>query len=194
MKPDSHPDYAKIVEALHPLKAEAAPFAATLYRCVETAFAHDFVSGKGAQINGGRWNPKGAFPAIYLCDSPETALTEYMARSRRMRLPDSRVLPMVMAAVEVKVSLALDLEEPRVAAVLQPLLALDKIHWRAIQSRREAASQAVGRALQELGLHALLTISQARANGRTSVLFPHRFGGRDRVSAPSLKILPGNIS
>jgi RES domain-containing protein len=112
MKPAPHPDYAKMIAALRPLKAHAAPCTATLYRCVEITFAHDFVSGKGAQLHGGRWNPKGAFRAVYLCDSPETALAEFLARSRRMRLPDARVLPMVMAAVQGKVALVLDLDAP----------------------------------------------------------------------------------
>jgi RES domain-containing protein len=179
---------------LRPVKAHAAPYETTLYRCVETTFAHDFVSGKGAQLHGGRWNPKGAFPAVYLCDSPETALAEYLARSRRMRLPDARVLPMVMAAVETRVSLALDLDAPQAAAVVQPFLTSEKVHWRTIQHRREAVSQAIGRALHRLGLHALVVTSQARSNGHTIVLFPDRFSSKDRLSAPSLKILPGNIS
>jgi hypothetical protein len=189
MKPGSHPDYKKLVEALRALRGLAAPYSATLYRCVETAFAHDFGSGKGAQFHGGRWNPKGAFPAVYLCDSPETALAEYLARVRRMRLPDARALPMVMAAVETRVTSALDLDSPKVAAVVRPFLALEKIHWRAIQNRREAASQAIGRALHQLGVRALLSTSQARSSGRTIVLFPDRFTSRDRLSAPSLKIL-----
>src|SRR5262249_2236362 len=115
-----------------------------------------------------RWalESEGLIPAIYLCDSPETALAEFLARSRRMRLPDSRLLPMVMAAIQAKVSRALDLDKPRVAAVVQPLLASEKIHWRAIQNRREAISQAMGRAFHELGLHVLLTTSQARPAGR----------------------------
>ena len=189
MKPSSHPDYAKIIAALRPLKVRAAPYAATLYRCVETAFAHDFVSGKGAQLHGGRWNPKGAFPAVYLCDSPETALAEYLARSRRMRLPDTRALPMVMAAVETRVSLALDLDAPKIAAVVLPFLASEKVQWRAVQNRREAISQAIGRALHQLGLQAMLATSQARSTGRTIVLFPDQFTRNDRLSAPSLKVL-----
>jgi len=111
-----------------------------------------------------------------------------------MRLPDARVLPMVMAAVETRVSSALDLDAPQVAAVLQPFLASEKVHWRTIQHRREAVSQAIGRALHQLGLHALLAGSQARSNGRTIVLFPDQFSSKDRLSAPSLKILPGTIS
>ena len=194
MKPGSHPEYANIIEALRPLKAQVAPYAATLYRCVEATFAHDFVSGKGAQLHGGRWNPKGAFPAVYLCDTPETALAEYLARCRRMRLPDARVLPMVMAAVETRVSSALDLGAPPVAAVVQPFLASEKVHWRTIQHRREAVSQAIGRALHQLGLQALLASSQARSNGRTIVLFPDQFSRKDHLSGPSLKILSGNIS
>jgi hypothetical protein len=194
MKPGPHPDYGKVLDALRPLKVQAAPYAATLYRCVEATFAHDFASGKGAQLHGGRWNPRGAFPAVYLCSTPEAALAEYLARSRRMRLPDARVLPMVMAAVEIRVSWALDLDAPQAALVLQPFLASEKVHWRAIQHRREAVSQAIGRAAHQLGLQALLASSQAWSNGRTVVLFPDQFTRKDRLSAPSLKILPGNVS
>ena len=167
MNPAPHPDYAKVLDALRPLKAHAAPYTVTLYRCVETAFAQDFISGRGAQLHGGRWNPRGAFPAVYLSDSPETALAEYLARTRRMRLPEARALPMVMAAAETRVSSALDLDTPPVAALLQPFLVSEKAHWRAIQDRREAISQAIGRALHRLGVGALLAASQARPAGRT---------------------------
>lgn len=189
MKPRPYPRYAAMIEALRPLAKRARGFSGTLFRCVETAFAHDLVSGKGAQIHGGRWNPKGAFPVVYLCDAPETALAEYLARGRRMRLPDARALPMVMAAVETRVTSALDLDAPEAAAVLQPLLAVETDHWRAVQGRREAVSQAVGRALRRLGVQALITASQARAGGRTFAVFPDRLTGSDQLAAPTLRML-----
>ncbi len=46
MKPGPHPNYTKILDALRPLKAHAAPYGSTLYRCVEIAFANDFVVWK----------------------------------------------------------------------------------------------------------------------------------------------------
>jgi hypothetical protein len=106
-----------------------------------------------------------------------------------MRLPDARALPMVMAAVEVQVGAALDLDAPEAAAVLQPLLAAETDHWRAVQGRREAVSQAVGRALRRLGVQALITASRARAGGRTFAVFPDRLTGSDRLAAPTLRML-----
>jgi len=50
---------------------------------------------------------------------------------------------MVMAWVRVKVVNLLDTTEPEVARVIAPFISRDKIHWRAIQNRREAASQAI---------------------------------------------------
>jgi RES domain-containing protein len=187
MKPTPCPRYATILEALRPLARLARGFEGTLFRCVETAFAHDLVSGVGARIHGGRWNPKGAFPVVYLCDSPETALAEYLARSRRMCLPDARALPMVMAAVEVRVGAALDLDAPEAATILQPLLAVETDHWRTVQGRREAVSQAVGRALRSLGVQTVIPASRARAGGRTFAVFPDRLTGADRLAAPVLR-------
>jgi hypothetical protein len=185
----AHPDYPEVLKALGPLRRLTQRFEGTLFRCVETAFAHDLVSGKGAQLHGGRWNPKGGFPAVYLCDAPETALAEYLARGRRMCLPDARALPMVMAAVEVRVGAALDLETPEAATILQPLLAVETEHWRTVQGRRETVSQAVGRALRSLGVQTLSTASRARAGGRTLAVFPDRLTGADRLAAPVLRVL-----
>lgn len=189
MKARAHPDYPEILKALGPLRRLARRFEGTLFRCVETAFARDLVSGIGAQLHGGRWNPKGGFPAVYLCDAPETALAEYLARGRRMCLPDARALPMVMAAVETRVSLALELGAPEAAGVLQALFATEARHWRAVQGRRETVTQAVGRAFRRLGVQALITASQARPEGRTFVVFPDRLGEPDRLAAPVLRVL-----
>ena len=87
-----------------------------------------------------------------MCETSEAALQEYLARSRRMRLPDHKVLPMLMAWIKVKAANLLDTTDSEIAAVINPFLATDKIHWRAIQDRREALSQAIGRAIQEVCL------------------------------------------
>lgn len=50
----------------------------TVYRCVSSA--RDPLSGEGARLNGGRWNPKGLFPTIYLAQ-PFTTCVEEMRRT-----------------------------------------------------------------------------------------------------------------
>ena len=185
-----HPNYSRILGAVQPLAAHARPLSGVWYRCVETSFAHEIVSGEGARTHGARWNPIGSFRTVYLSATPETALEEYLARARRMKWPDHKSLPMVMAGVEVNARRILDLRVPEVAAVIDPLLKAEWQHWRSIQSRREAASQAIGRAARESGLQGLLAISRQVKGGLNLVLFLDKLGRHDQLSAPKLKLMP----
>src|SRR5947207_1540337 len=133
-----HPNFDAIKQAIQKLSKRGRAFSAVCYRCTEPQFADQIVSGLGSQLHGAHWTPKNSFPTVYLCETVEAALQEYLARGRRMRLADHKSLPMVMAWVKVKVTNVLDTTETEIAAVVNPLLATDKIHWRAIQDRREA--------------------------------------------------------
>jgi hypothetical protein len=104
-----------------------------------------------------------------------------------MKLPDHKSLPMVMAWVKVKAANLLDTANAEVAAVLNPLLAADKIHWRAIQDRREAVSQAIGRAIKEVCFSGLIAASQALPGGRNIIIFPQKLTAVESLSAFVLK-------
>jgi len=143
-----HPDFDEIKQAVATLSKKGHSFSGVCYRCTEPQFADQIVSGLGSQLHGARWTPKNSFPTVYLCESVEAALQEYLARGRRMKLPDYKSLPMVMAWVKAKTANLLDTTNAEIAAVINPLLEKDRIHWRAIQDRREAVSQAVGRAIK----------------------------------------------
>jgi RES domain-containing protein len=182
-----HPNHRRILAAVKSLATHAAALAGVWYRCVETSFPHEIISGEGARTHGGRWNPLGSFRTVYLSASPETALQEYLARARRMKWPDHKSLPMVMAGVEVSTSRILDLRLPEVAAGIAPILTAEKQEWRLIQARREAASQAVGRAVREAGLQGLLAASQQVTGGTNLIVFPDKLRRRDKLSAPKLK-------
>ena len=106
-----------------------------------------------------------------------------------MRLSDHKALPMIMAWVKVRAATLLDTTDAEVAAVINPLLAMDKIHWRAIQDRREAVSQAIGRAIHEVCFSGLIAPSQALSGGKIIVIFPKKLKSPETVSAPSLKPL-----
>jgi RES domain-containing protein len=162
-------------------------FSAVCYRCTEPQFANQIVSGSGSQLHGARWTPKNSFPTVYVCQTVEVALQEYLARARRMKLPDYKSLPMVMAWVRVRAANLLDTTDAEVAAVVNPLLAMDKIHWRAIQDRREAVSQAIGRGINEVCFSGLIAPSQAMPNGRNIVIFPQKLTPTDFLSVPTLK-------
>jgi RES domain-containing protein len=182
-----HPDLEQIKRALEGLVKEGRPFASTCYRCTEPQFVDQIVSGFGSQIHGGRWTPKGGFPTVYLCETPEVALQEYLARGRRMKLPDDKSLPMVLAGVKLKIANVLDTTDPKAAAVIRPFLDRERIHWRAIQSRREAVSQAIGRAVKEICFSGLIAASQASPGGRTIIVFPQKSGKSEILTAPAVK-------
>src|SRR6266705_2761719 len=182
-----HSNFDAIKQAIQKLSKKGKPFSGVCYRCTEPQFAHQIVSGLGSQLHGARWTPKNSFPTVYLCESVEAALQEYLARGRRMKLPDYKSLPMVMAWVKLKTANLLDTTDAEVAAVIDPLLKRDKIHWRAIQDRREAVSQAVGRAIKEICFSGLIGPSQALPGGKNIVIFPHKLTPADSLSAPALK-------
>jgi len=50
-------------------------YAGLLYRALNPVYARDPLSGRGAELYGGRFNPKGT-PALYASRSPVTALRE----------------------------------------------------------------------------------------------------------------------
>jgi RES domain-containing protein len=182
-----HPQFDEIKKALQKLDKRGKPFAAVCYRCVERQFADQAVSGLGSQTYGARWTPKNSFPTVYLCETAEAALQEYLARGRRMKLPDHQSLPMMMLSVQVKVANLLDITDEEVASVVHPLLEMEKIHWRAIQDRREAVSQAAGRAIKEMGFSGLIAPSQACPGDKNIAIFPENLGLKETLSTPNLK-------
>jgi len=106
-----------------------------------------------------------------------------------MKLPDHKSLPMVMAWMKVKAANLLDTTEAEAAAVINPLLATAKIHWRAIQDRREAVSQAIGRAIHEVCFSGLIAPSQALPGGKIIAIFPKKLKASEMLRAPNLKPL-----
>jgi RES domain-containing protein len=55
------------------------------FRIVQQQWAHDAMSGEGARIHGGRWNPAG-LPAVYLAESRALAALEIMVHAPREML------------------------------------------------------------------------------------------------------------
>lgn len=182
-----HSSYREIKKALKDLSDKGKPYSAVCYRCTEPKFADQITSGVGSQINGGRWNPQNSFPTVYLCETVEAALQEYLARARRMKLPDRKSLPMVMAWVEVKTVNLLDITDDHNADIIHRFLASEQIHWRAVQGRREAVSQAIGRAIKEICFSGLIVPSQALPGARNIVIFPDKLTDSDFLKAPILR-------
>lgn len=174
MATPAHPKFDAIYRELEKLSEHGKSFSDICYRCVEPQYSSEVVCGIGSRLHGGRWNPKGSFACVYLSDSPEAALQEFLARARRMKLPDHRALPMQMLGIRVKVANLLDLTDRKIDSVIKPILVTEKIHWRAMQVKREAVSQAIGRALHRICFSGLIAPSQAFAGAKTIVIFPDK--------------------
>ena len=172
----SHPRSAAFLKWFSRQRNLAQSLEAELYRVAgpRHTTAEDIVSGIGASLAGGRWNPVGEMKVVYLSQEPETATKEALEHFRYHRLPISSALPKVMVAVSAKIELLLDLSNPTLSGDLpvsiSELVAED---WRALMSRGvESASQAVGWAAYAAGFQGLKVPSKPDPNGANVLVFP----------------------
>lgn len=80
--------------------------AADLKALAGEAFRHlspryDPLSGEGARIGGGRFNPPGSFPVLYLCRSRACAVAELRRLGDRQRIGLEGLLPRCLYRFEV---------------------------------------------------------------------------------------------
>ena len=186
MLPDrfrAHPEFPRIASALS--RIPARPWSGVAYRSVIPAYAgsKDLLSGEGVRRHGGRWNPPGAFAAVYASLTPETALAEVLSRFRDYGITVADAMPRVLAAVEVSVASLADLTTPGARKSLRvSRRRMRKEDWRrATDEGREALTQAIGRAAFERGLEGLLVFSAPDPAGHNLVLFPARLGAASRL-------------
>jgi RES domain-containing protein len=165
----------KLARAMQACKRLAVPWEGILFRSVKPGFASedDLLSGLGAYRFGGRFNLPGLFPVVYASTDDETAAAEVRHYARLHGW--ERLLPRVLAGVEVRFTRLLDLREnspcPRLLGLTGPVL---KAEWEPIMaSKREALTQIVGRLAHEAGFEGLLAPS-ARSPGLNLNYFPGR--------------------
>jgi RES domain-containing protein len=72
-----------------------------LYRVTLQAFARD-MSGRGAQMYGGRWNPKG-LAALYTAETPAQALLEFLPHFPETCAPPNLVLVTISTPDTLKI-------------------------------------------------------------------------------------------
>ena len=58
-----------------------------IYRLIQAAFRQEPLSGQGAALYGGRWNPKG-IALLYATGSPALSLLEMLVHINPKRIPD----------------------------------------------------------------------------------------------------------
>jgi len=133
-------------------------FSGLLYRALNPVHAHVPLSGRGAKLYGGRFNPLG-LPAIYTALSPTTAIRE----SNQV----GTLQPTTLAAFRAEIEAVFDIRDPALMARqgLAPAdLARDDWRDRAC-AKTGAPTQALAIALLHNGFSGLLVRSFAPGAG-----------------------------
>jgi RES domain-containing protein len=140
----------------------------TFFRALLATFAKQPLSIEGSLRHGGRYNPLGAFGALYCGESPAVCAAEIGKRAA-----GQRVSPYRLARVRVKLHRVLDLTDPTTLAALnlrpEDVLGAD---W---QPTQRLAAQ-----VRAAGFEGLLAPSAA-GPGRNLIIFPDRLDSRSRI-------------
>ncbi|WEX75027.1 RES domain-containing protein [Sinorhizobium numidicum] len=125
-----------------------------LYRALNPIYAREPLSGRGAELYGGRFNPKGV-PALYSSLSVMTALREANQVGS--------LQPTTLVSYDAEIERVFDTrDEEALAAEHMDAVALADSTWRdQMKANGEARTQAFARRLIAGGYHALLVRSFA---------------------------------
>lgn len=112
------------------------------------------LSGEGARIHGGRFNPPDSFPVLYLCSTAGCAAAEFMRTTRRHPLGPVGFLPRSLYKYEVGLTAVLDLTDTRTIAHLGTTLA-------ALIEDDRTLTHEIGAVAHQFGYQAVLNASAA---------------------------------
>ena len=178
-----HEDSAALHNRFQGLADAARPWRGVIYRCTTPRYAKssDLLTGRGSSIAGGRWNPPG-ISTNYGSLTPQGSIDEVLAHFRRYSLPPAHAMPRVIIAVEVVLRTVLDLTDGRARQRLgvSKRRMIEEDWLGAMNSQREALTQAIGRVGFEAGVSALVVPSAARRGSVNLVWFPGNLTQRDR--------------
>jgi RES domain-containing protein len=152
------------VDALEPVTVETEAFR-------HVAEGRHPLSGVGARVHGGRWNPPDSFATLYLALERETAIAEFhRLAARQLRMPED-FLPRRLYRYEVALTAVLDLRQPDARDVVE-------LSDAELQDDDATACRAIGDAAQYSGLEGILAPSATRVGTVLAVFF-------DRLRADS---------
>jgi len=152
------------IDALEPISVETQA-----YR--HLAAGRNPLSGSGARVNGGRWNPPDSFATLYLALEQATAIAELQRLAARQRRSLEDFLPRRIYRYSVSLAAVLDLR----TQTLREAVALSE---RDLRADDPVVCRRIGEAAQHLGLEAVLAPSATGSGIVMAVFF-------DRLRADS---------
>jgi RES domain-containing protein len=92
--------------------AQRSPYVGTCYR--QQSPKYDPLSGEGARMQGGRFNPPNSFAVLYLCSTAGCAAAEFMRFANDHPIGPAGFLPRSLYRYAVDFSNVLDLTDPAI--------------------------------------------------------------------------------
>lgn len=145
------------------------------YRALTPRWAHDPLSGEGAAITGGRFNPVG-YAALYLADTPETAIAE--AQQSQLIMP-----PRTLCSYQVSVSQVVDFSLGTTDRSQAAEWTMWDCNWRAIWhvDQQRPPSWDLADMLISDGIGGLIFPSLKNKGGTNLVVFLGNLSGSDLI-------------
>jgi RES domain-containing protein len=157
------------IDAGRVASAPLAPFSGQGWR--QLAPRYDPLSGEGARLHGGRFNPPGSFPVLYICQSRSCAVAELKRLGEHQPIGVVGLLPRSLYRYEIDLEGVLDLGNDRIRAQIG--LGLD-----VLTGRDWTACQELGVAAHALGVTAVSSPSATGVGDVIAVFVQHAGLGR----------------
>jgi RES domain-containing protein len=163
-------------------RVEAAPlvgFHDLAYRHVSVGT--DPLSGVGARINGGRWNPPDSYSTLYFGLGEETVFAEWARAAARQGLAPEDFLPRNLHTVNLDIDELLDLRTPDAREAVGLTEAM-------MEAEDQSACQEVGNAAHYLGREGLI-VPSATGVGLVIALFNENLGPNSSIRLIETRII-----
>ena len=159
------------------VRLTARPLGGVAFRLIHARYAVTALSAIGSLRRGGRYNAPGTFEALYLADSPVTALREVEALVQtEAGLLGVKGPPRILLSVEYALSAVADLADPEIQAAIGTDPDELCVPWRPLNARgRPPPTQELGAAIR--ATRRLEAVKVPSARDRTAhnlVIFPDR--------------------
>ena len=132
--------------------------------------AYDPMSGEGARIHGGRFNPPNSFPVLYLCATPGCAAAEFMRFAQNQPMGPSGFLPRTLYRYEIRLTTVLDLTDAQTLVHLE-------LDADAFVEEDRTLTHHIGEIAHQFGYQAVLNASATGVDDVLAVLIENIRGG-----------------